>query len=173
VLSPRFGYTGFRRSFGGRRSAPRPFGPSPWLRPITLGRYAMSGSFCTVPIVLVAGTAAALPPFTIEPLVMDGDVFEEVGAITAIDSLAVNDRGDWLVEADTDHPNTDADGVMILNGVVVARQGQALAAPAGATLSSFDSASLNKFGDAGWNLFLDGTAGSSDDSGLFFNTTMV
>ncbi|MCA9753791.1 MAG: hypothetical protein KC591_16460, partial [Gemmatimonadetes bacterium] len=96
-----------------------------------------------------------------------------VGAITRIDNLAVNDLGEWLVEADTDNADTDADQVVIRDGSLYLREGDALADPAGATINTFDSINLNNQGHSGWNFFLSGTAGSGDDSGIYYDTSLV
>src|SRR4029450_6427381 len=59
------------------------------------------------------------------------------------------------------------------NGTVILQQGDALAAPAGATIRSFDSANINSAGNSGWNFFLGGAVTGSTDSGMFFNSTLV
>jgi len=120
-------------------------------------------------LLAVAGPAAAQAPVV---LVRDADVIAGVGNVTSIDNLAVNASGTWLVEADTDNASSALDGVMIRNGVVVLRQGDALAAPAGSTVSSFDACTLNAAGESGWNLFLTGVP-TTADSGLFFGSTLV
>ena len=110
---------------------------------------------------------------TIETLVLEGDSVDGVGLITSINNIAVNNNGHWLVEADTDHPDTDADSVLIENGVLYLREGDPVSAPEGATLDSFDSVTLNDLGDAGFNFFLDGTDDIFDDSGVYWNTVLV
>jgi hypothetical protein len=110
---------------------------------------------------------------SITALVVQGDNVAGVGNVTTIDNLAVNNSGQWIVEADTDHPNTNEDQVLIKNGQLFLRQGQALAAPAGTTISSFDSVNLNSAGHSGWNFFLGGNVTSSTDSGIFFDDVLV
>ena len=116
-----------------------------------------------------AGAAAAQSPVV---LVRDADGIPGVGNVTSIENLAVNSPGSWIVEADTDNANTAVDGVMIKDGVVVLRQGDAVSAPAGAVVSSFDACTLNAFGESGWNLFLTGPP-TNADSGLFLGSTLV
>ena len=116
---------------------------------------------------------AATAPAQITPALVEGDAVAGVGVVTRIDNLAINDFGQWLVEADTDNANTDTDQVLVRDGLLYLQEGQALPAPAGATLDSFDSINLNNNGDSGWNFFLDGTSGSGDDSGIYFNTALV
>jgi hypothetical protein len=128
-------------------------------------RIAVSGSI----FFLVHAASAGV---TITPLVLAGDTVDRVGLVTAINSIAVNDAGDWLVEADTDFIDTAQDLVVLKNGAVAFREGQSLNAPVGATISSFDSVYLNASGNTGWNLFLDGPP-SNQDSGLFFNDTLI
>ncbi|TAH34331.1 MAG: hypothetical protein EYC70_15400 [Planctomycetota bacterium] len=115
----------------------------------------------------------AQQPF-IEPAVLEGDNVAGVGLVTLIDNLAINDSGDWRVEADTDNADTNADSVMLSPGLTVfLREGDALTLPAGASLDSFDSVTLNNLGHSGWNFFLDGTIGTSDDSGIYINANLV
>jgi len=111
---------------------------------------------------------------SITPLLLEGDSVPEVGLVNRIDNLATNNNGDWLVEADTNNPNTDIDTVLILNDNLFLQEGQLIDDPTGASIDSFDSININVPGNNGWNLFLDGTAGGSDDdSGVYFKTTLL
>lgn len=110
---------------------------------------------------------------TIVPLVQEGDASPGIGSVTRIDNLAISSSGSWLVEVDTDNPDTSADGVLVRDGLVFLQEGQALPEPAGAAVGSFDEMDLNGFGIGAWNLFLDNTSGSSDDSGVFVETILV
>jgi hypothetical protein len=65
---------------------------------------------------------------------------------------------------DTDHADPAADGVLLSDGVLAWREGQAVTAPAGATVDSFGSYFLDDRGGLASHLFLDGTSGSGDDS---------
>ncbi len=116
-----------------------------------------------------AGSAAAQ---TIQPLVVEGDTVTGVGLVTTINGFAINDNGDWLVEADTDAATTE-DLVLIKNGVLFLREDQALTQPVGANISSFDDLWLNNNGDASNNLFLRNTGGSTNDTGIFWNDVLV
>lgn len=106
-------------------------------------------------------------------LLLEGDVVSGVGAVTRIDNLAINDQGDWQVEADTNNSDTDSDTVLIRNGVLVLQEGQALSQPLGALLDSLDSIELNDAGDTSFNHFLDGTSGNDDDSGIYFGDNLL
>lgn len=126
-------------------------------------------------LLLLAGASAgeAQIVFVFETVLQKGDVIPGVGAVTTIDNLAVNDHGAWLVEADTDHSNTNADAVIIQNGALYLREDQPLPRPPGSRLDTFDSVRLNNHGHSGWNFFLSGTSGSLDDSGIYYDTTLV
>jgi len=132
----------------------------------------MHGTCATV-VLLTCGAAIGTPPFTLQALVMEGDAVEGVGAVTRIDNLAINNKGEWLVEADTDHPNSDADSVMLKNGELFLREGDPIDVPTGGVINGFDSVNLNLGGHSGWNLFLDETGGLSTDSGLFYDDVLV
>jgi len=116
---------------------------------------------------LTTSAAPGGPGIVITTLVMEGDVVAGVGLVTTINNIAVNDAGSWLVEADTNNPDTDADSVLLRDGVLDWREGDVVAAPPGATLDSFDSITLNDSGQSGYNFFLDNTAGIFDDSGVY------
>lgn len=106
-------------------------------------------------------------------LLEEGDSVPGVGLVTRIDNLTINDAGEWLIEVDTDNANIDADGALVANTGLLLTEGQTLAAPAGATLDSFDAVTLNSAGQSLWNFFLDGTSGGSDDSGIYLGTTLL
>jgi hypothetical protein len=138
----------------------------------------MRGLRCAV---LIGGCCASVLPrpaaeagvVGITPLVLEGDLVPGVGLVTRIDNIAVNDAGQWIVEADTDNPDTEADSVVIRDGVILLREGHVLGRPPGASIGSFDSITLDAGGDSAWNFFLDGTQGIFDDSGIFLNTQLV
>jgi len=117
--------------------------------------------------------AGALSFCWVFPPLYEGDAIPGVGNVTSINNLAINDDGEWIVEVDTDNPNTDADAALIKNGDLFLREGDPLALPAGSTIDTFDSVNLNNNSDSGWNLFLDGAFGFSDDSGLFMNDELI
>jgi hypothetical protein len=107
--------------------------------------------------------------FTITTLVMEGDSVPGVGLVTRIDNLAVNDQGDWLVVVGTDFKNPEADTVLLRNGNTDWREADAVPAPSGAVLGSFDSITINNAGRCGYNFFLFGTPdGFNDDSGVYW-----
>jgi hypothetical protein len=113
-----------------------------------------------------------------ETVVAEGDVVPGVGAVFRIDNLAVNNGARWLVEADTDNLDTEADQVLLrdtnsLDWELYLREGQSLSEPAGAAIGSFDAVNLNPARESGWNFFLDGTSGTGDDSGIYLDTFLV
>ncbi len=107
------------------------------------------------------------------PLVQQGDDVPGIGNVLRIDNVVVNDSGDWIVEAITDHPNPAQDSVLIKNGVVVLREGDPVSAPAGAAIGEFDAVGLNRNGDVVWNFALDGTSSTADDGGIYFGSKLV
>ena len=121
--------------------------------------------------VLLSSVASVHAGFTIDTLVIEGDSIPGVGLVTTIDNFVVNSIGEWAVEADTD-AGPDVDSVLIRNGVLFLREGDGIAMPAGAMVDSFDSIPLADVAKSTtYNLFLDGTDGSNDDSGVFFALT--
>lgn len=130
-------------------------------------------------IIACAGLALALSTparagvsYKLTTLVIEGDEVPGVGFITSVDNIAVNNLGQWLVECDTDNPDTDADSVLLSNGALYLREGQPIDPPP-ATLGSFDSVTLNSGGNSGFNFFLENTGGLSNDSGVYYGQTLV
>jgi hypothetical protein len=121
-------------------------------------------------LVLVAGSAFG--QVSVRSLVKRNDPVPGIGLVTTIDAVAVNNSGSWIVESDTDHPNTNADRVLIRDGAVLLREDDPVP-PAPARISSFDSVHLNNNGDSGWNLFLRNTGSTTNDSGVYFNTSLI
>ncbi len=120
-----------------------------------------------------AQTVLAQPVFTVTRLVTEEDFVAETGGfVTAINAVAVNDAGTWLAEVDTDG-DPDFDVVVMRSGSVILQEGQFLTGLAAGALSSVDGFSITAAGDLGSNYFLRETGGLGNDSGLFFNGTMI
>ncbi len=117
--------------------------------------------------------AAGASPPRIIPLVLEGDLVPGVGTVTLIESVSVNDAGDWCVEVDTNQPNTAADAVVLINGVLAFREGQPLLTPPGTTMGSFDSVFIAPNGSIGWNLGIGGGVPTNLNSGVFLNDSIV
>lgn len=126
---------------------------------------------CPLLLAAFASTASLSAAQSATALVLEGDNIAGVGNVTSISTLAVNSAGSWRVEVDTDNPNTDADGALIADGATLLVENQSLGGSL--LLDNFDAINVNLSGDSGWNFFLDGTTGSSDDSGIFFNSTLI
>jgi hypothetical protein len=120
-----------------------------------------------------ATTAGDLPPVT--ALVLEGDTVAGVGDVTTTAAVALAPDGSWAVEVDTDHADTDRDGAVLGPSGLMFREGDPVLAPAGATMDSFGpiSTGLDDTGKMLWNLALDGTSGSGDDSGLYLGDVPV
>lgn len=116
--------------------------------------------------------AAGAGTFPITPLLLEGDLVPGVGNVTSIDNIAVNNGGQWMVEADTNNADTNTDSVLMRSGALYLREGDPID-PVGASIGSFDSVNINNAGNSGWNIFLDGTGSTSTDSGVYFNSTLL
>ncbi len=111
--------------------------------------------------------------FSIDAVLVEGDMAGTVGVVTSIDNLAVNNAASWIVEVDTNNPDANTDGALVKDDAVHLREGQALAAPPNSSIDSFDSVNLSNTGHSGWNFFLAGTGGTNNDSGIFRNAALV
>ncbi|MCB9681098.1 MAG: hypothetical protein H6733_06455 [Alphaproteobacteria bacterium] len=125
------------------------------------------------PLVLVLAATSVAHAADPDVLVTEGDAVAGLGNVTSVSNIAVNDLGDFHIEIDTDNTNTDADGAVLGPLGIVLTEGQSLTAPPGAMIGSFDSMPLNNIGQASYNHFLDGTTGTSDDSGIYVDDQLV
>ncbi len=126
-----------------------------------------------LPLVAVASTVPLAAGQTLSILVAEGDTVPGVGTITRVDGVSIANDGSTLIEVDTDNADTDADSVMLRNGVLFLRENQALPAPAGATLGSFDGASIGPGGETIFNQFLTGAVTTNDNSGIYFGDQLI
>ena len=123
-----------------------------------------------LPVVAIGTALVLLGPAlaaaqTITSAVLEGDNVVGVGLVTRIDNVAVNDAGSWLVEADTDHADTNLDVVVLKNGALHLREGDGLADPPGSNIDSFDSINLNN-SDVN-NLVINDTTFRDTDGGIY------
>ncbi len=116
----------------------------------------------------LAPAGAAGPDLFAPPtiVVLEGDVVPGVGAVTSIANIAVVGPGEWVVEADTDNPDTDADTVILTDEGLAIREGEPVPAIAGASIDGFDAIAVGSNAEVAANLFLDGPP-SGMDSGVF------
>lgn len=121
---------------------------------------------------LAASAALASAQTSFEILTQEGKSVTDVGTITRVSNVVINNAGTHVIEVDTDNPDTDIDVALLRDGDLFLREGQSIP-PAGALLDSFDDFSLNDSGSYAANFFLDGTGSTSNDSGLYYNGSLV
>jgi len=119
---------------------------------------------------LVPQTLAA-PLFPIEVLLRNGDPVAGVGNVTTIENLAVNASGSWIVEVDTDNPDTTVDACLVQDDALLLRENQPLP-PAPAAISSFDGVYLSDSGAFAGNIFLRNMP-TSQDSGVYLGANAI
>jgi hypothetical protein len=106
-------------------------------------------SACVVAGLITAGPAvpsAAAANDHITTAVLSPQNVPGVGNIVLVQQVDVNNNGDWIAVVDTDHPDLSSNSALLYNGALMFREGQALAAPAGAILDEFVSVSLSSTG---------------------------
>jgi hypothetical protein len=113
---------------------------------------------------LLAGAVRAQSP---QALVLEGETVPGVGVLTRVQGVVVGEGGHWCVVGDTNHPITNQDGVLFVDGALFSREGQALPTPAGTQISFFVDASITPAGRPLVSQFFVGTGSFSDDSGLY------
>lgn len=143
-----------------------------------LGNHSLSLTLAVLVATTALGTyahaAGDLPVPT--AVALEGDLVPAIGVLTTTTGVAISSTGQWIVEVDTDNPDTDADGAILGNSGVLFEEGQGLALPGNSALDSFGaiSGAFNEAGNLVWNLFLDFTAGgTNDDSGIYFNDQLL
>lgn len=99
---------------------------------------------------LATAAGAQCPRFEHSLLLVEGDLVGGVGAITEFGRVAVNDYREWLVEAETDHPDPLANSVLLQNGDLRLREGQPMAEPRGTLLDSINAFSIDVEGHVLW-----------------------
>lgn len=117
-------------------------------------------------------SAASAADWSLTPLVLEGQTVPNGNTVTSITNLAINNKLEWRVEAGSTTGTASQNLLLDANGIV-AEAGQALSAPPGAMLRSFDALTLDINGNSAVNFFLDGTTGSSDDSGVYYNFNLL
>ncbi len=133
----------------------------------TASTFTLLYGWLLLPQLAAAGTGV------ITPLVVDDDIVPGVGSVTSITKFAVNNSGQWLVEAETNAaPGTGA--VLLRDGELVLREGDPIAGPPGILIDNFDSVTLNESGQMGFNFDLDGTSSFENESvHAYLDTSVV
>ncbi|MEM1450020.1 MAG: hypothetical protein AAGI22_12965 [Planctomycetota bacterium] len=101
-----------------------------------------------LPLMTLAAPAAPAQQLTV--LVREDDQLPGAGTLRFVDQLAVNDRGDWLVTADMELPNSTGFGDFALigpNGVIIAPQTDLVGMP-GVSADLYDAVGLTGEGDS-------------------------
>ena len=128
-----------------------------------------------MPVLLVLSAVAptlAAPLYPIQILLRNGDDVTGVGLVTTIDNLSINNAAKWIVQVDTNNPDTNVDACLVRDGVVLVRENDPVPVPAGANISSFDGVSISGDGRFAGNLFLR-NATTSTDSGVFLGDKLI
>lgn len=124
----------------------------------------------------IALAAAAVPAAAQAPVFVlrVGDPVSSGGdAISRLSAGVINSQGQWAVQARTNSTNAAMDQVMIRDGVLSVREGTALASPAGSSVDGFGPFDLDDAGNVFQIYFLSGTSGLGDDTGLFWNGSLL
>ena len=88
-----------------------------------------------ISLVSFLSPAVAAPLYPVEILLKNGDAIAGVGLVTTIDNLAVTDSGSWVVQVDTDNPDTEVDSCLVKDGALLLRESKgATATPEGVAL---------------------------------------
>ena len=120
---------------------------------------------------LLASSAQAQ---TITPLIGAGDSLPN-GLVTAIYNVDVNNVGSWMVELDTDNPDTLVDNAVVLNGAMIHQEGSSMGFPASHSSwfykSYVDSMDINDHGDRLILFNVGDSTGASSDRKLILWTS--
>jgi len=92
----------------------------------------------------------------------------------ALEKLAVNDSGEWLVMMNTNNPDENADEVVVRNGFLTLQEGAIVGNPPGASIDEFGSLNIDEKGDSAWEFTLvDPNVISQANAGLYLDTKLV
>ncbi len=109
----------------------------------------------------LALAAAGGPPVA---LIRQGDAVAGIGTVTSLgDRVAVDASGGWLLRV-----TTATDTAVLQDGTVAKRVGDAVNAPAGATITGFASFDVSASGDVAWILDL-----STSARAVYYGDTLV
>jgi hypothetical protein len=120
-------------------------------------------------VVAAAYLASNAHAQSITTLIKEGDTVPGVGVVQGTDGYAVNNNGEWIVEADTNNADTNTDLVLLKTGAIYWRENDPIF---GANISSWDDHSLNNNSELFGNIFLR-NATTSTDSGIHLNKQQV
>ena len=127
---------------------------------------------CSIALAALALTLPASPQ-TIQKIVETGDAVSGMGNVLAINGPSVNNAGQAIVYVFTDNADPSLNTALLdASGAPIFVEGQALAQPAGATISGFNGGEVNfsPSGPAVYMIALNGTSGTSDDDGYYFGS---
>ena len=108
-------------------------------------------------------------PFTITAVVLEGDDVPDFGTVVEINKVAVNNAGEWIVEAKADYAGECPD-VLLGGGVMILPGCSPLDEPEGALLYGFGSVNINNSGNSGWEFDLYSKVASQ---GVYLNTSLL
>jgi hypothetical protein len=110
---------------------------------------------------------------TLWSVVRPGDLYEGY-PVEQIHDLSINDRGDWVVIAEVDHPDLSRDLLVIRNGAVVAQEGDLTSTPSAALLNNLDAVAIEQHRLFSLSGTLSGTANPPfDDHAVFLNGVLL
>ena len=124
---------------------------------------------CTVIFLATPVLGGDPQPFTITAVVLEGDDVRDYGRVVDIINVAVNNDGEWILQAETDHYD-DCSDVLLRGGLMFTHQCGPLDEPEGAYIHDFGSVNINNSGSSGWefDLLTDGLT-----QGVYLNTDLL
>jgi hypothetical protein len=125
-------------------------------------------SIVAASVLAAAFVASQTHAQSITTLIKEGDTVAGVGTVTGTDGYAVNNNGEWIVEAATNNADPNTNLVLLKTGAIYWRENDLFG---GLQISSWDDHSLNNNGELFGNLFLRPTA--PNDSAIHFNKNLT
>lgn len=133
---------------------------SPW------SRYSL-----LAPLLATLGSSASAQRIT--PLVMVGDTTPSGHTVTYVLDVDVNDAGHWIARVDTD-AEVGLSPTVLINGSVFVEHGQAVSAPAGATIDVPDPfLRIDNSGHVFQSTTLDGTDPPANNRALYWDSHLL
>lgn len=120
-----------------------------------------------------SASSAGTRDVTIERLVSVGDDIEDFGVVDEILWEAVNNSGEWTVLINRNLGNGGEEDGLLRNGVLFLQERTEIEQPPGAILEGLTAFDMNDTGQLSIHLYLDGTLGEDDNSGIYLDDQLV
>ncbi|MCH8824177.1 MAG: hypothetical protein IH984_11800 [Planctomycetes bacterium] len=116
----------------------------------------------------ISAHAGADQPFTITPLVLEGDNVPDLGIVHSVNKVTINNDGVWIVEVIAD--DGYCSNALLRGGDILLSLCSPLDEPKGSYIHKFRSINVNNKGNSGWEFEI---VSNNAYLGVYFNTDLL